>query len=131
MRDIRNLIEQVEDINQFSFELVDYIDKKGEKRPCYRLTKKDCLLLASGYDANLRAKIINRLEELEKVERARQPKVPTTFKEALLLAVAQQEQIEQQQKLIIEKAEQLDESMEWFSIKRWAKLHHKNWRTYK
>ncbi len=65
MRDIRNLVEQVEDINQFSFELVEYTDRKGEKRPCYLLTKKDCLLLASGYDANLRAKIINRWELLE------------------------------------------------------------------
>lgn len=65
MRDIRNLVEQVEDINQFNFELVEYTDKKGESRPCYNLTKKDCLLLASGYDANLRAKIINRWELLE------------------------------------------------------------------
>lgn len=50
MRDIRNILGQLEDRNQFSFELVDYTDKKGELRPMYRLTKKDSLLLASGYD---------------------------------------------------------------------------------
>lgn len=65
MRDIRNILEALEDSNQFNFELVKYTDAKGESRPCYKLTKKDCLLLASGYDTNLRAKIINRWEELE------------------------------------------------------------------
>lgn len=38
--------------------------------------------------------------------------------------------IEKQNKLIEEKSQQLDESKEWFSIKRWAKLHRRNWRTY-
>lgn len=69
MRDIRNLLDQLEDKAQFSFELGSYQDANGQNRPCYILTKKDCLLLASGYDANLRAKIINRWELLE-TERA-------------------------------------------------------------
>lgn len=60
MRDIRVLIEQ--GVDQSNFGLVEYTDKKGEKRPCYRLTPKGCLILASGYDALLREKIINRLE---------------------------------------------------------------------
>ena len=33
-------------------------------------------------------------------------------------------------KLLAEKTEQLDESMEWFSIKRWAQIHRRNWRSY-
>lgn len=65
MRDIRNLLEQLENKAQFSFELGSYQDANGQNRPCYILTKKDCLLLASGYDANLRAKIILRWEQLE------------------------------------------------------------------
>ncbi len=69
MRDIRNLLEQLEDKAEFNFELGAYQDANGQNRPCYILTKKDCLLLASGYDANLRAKIINRWELLE-TERA-------------------------------------------------------------
>ena len=64
MRDIRNLLEQLENKAQFSFELGSYQDANGQNRPCYILTKKDCLLLASGYDANLRAKIILRWEPL-------------------------------------------------------------------
>ncbi|RHV92577.1 transcriptional regulator [Odoribacter sp. OF09-27XD] len=94
MRDIRNLLNQLENRNGFSFELVNYVDQKGELRPCYNLTKKDSLLLASGYDANLRAKIINRWEELERQKQTGGFQVPQTFADALLLAAQQQKQLE-------------------------------------
>ena len=101
MRDIRNLLEQ--GVNERNFALVDYADKKGEKRPCYNLTKKGCLILASGYNAKLREKIIDRWEELETEKRNGGYQVPNSFSEALLLAAKQQEQIEQQQKQIEQK----------------------------
>lgn len=97
MRDIRNLLEQ--GVSQFNFELGNYKDANNQLRPMYVLTKKGCLILASGYDAVLREKIINRWEELETKER-QQFHLPTTFAEALRLAAEQAEQIEAQQKLI-------------------------------
>lgn len=97
MRDIRTLLEQ--GVNESNFGLVEYKDAKGEVRPMYQLTKKGCLILASGYDPVLREKIINRWEELELKERQKF-QVPTTFSEALRLAAEQQEKIEEQQKLI-------------------------------
>lgn len=63
MRDIRNLLNQ--GVAQINFELGSYKDVNQQVRPCYVLTPKGCLILASGYDAVLREKIINRLEELE------------------------------------------------------------------
>lgn len=33
-------------------------------------------------------------------------------------------------RLLVEKTEQLDESKEWYSIKRWAQKHRRNWRSY-
>ena len=72
MRDIRELLEQ--GVNELNFEPVEYTDAKGEKRPCYQLTRKGCLILASGYNALLREKIIDRLEELEL---ARQKTLPS------------------------------------------------------
>lgn len=42
-----------------------YTDKANRQQKCFTLTKKGCLILASGYDALLREKIINRWEELE------------------------------------------------------------------
>lgn len=64
MRDIRKLLEQ--GVSQSNFGLAKYTDKQGKPREMYSLTPKGCLILASGYDALLRERIINRLEQLEK-----------------------------------------------------------------
>lgn len=101
MRDIRNLLEQ--GISQSNFGLAEFQDNQGKPRPCYNLTKKGCLILASGYNAKLREKIIDRWEELETEKRNGGYQVPNSFSEALLLAAKQQEQIEQQQKQIEQK----------------------------
>ena len=98
MRDIRKLLTQ--GVDQSNFGLVEYTDKKGEQRPCYELTKKGCLILASGYDAVLREKIINRWVELETKERNGGFAVPQTFGEALMLAAKQQVALEEKEKKI-------------------------------
>lgn len=58
------------------------------------------------------------------------PVVPQSYSEALRQLADEVEAKEKAQLLLAEKTEQLDESMEWFSIKRWAKQHRKNWRSY-
>ena len=101
LRDIRNLLEQGVSESNFGLSSYRYSQPNGggKDAPMYVLTKKGCLILASGYDALLREKIINRWEELEVKERQKF-QVPTTFAEALRLAAEQQERIEAQQKLI-------------------------------
>lgn len=95
LRDIRNLLLQ--GVDAHNFVETSYTDKANRKQKCFTLTKKGCLILASGYDALLREKIINRWEELE-TKVVSTIKVPTTFAEALRLAADQAEQIEAQQK---------------------------------
>lgn len=63
LRDIDSLLAQGVDASNFG--LTSYVDKSNREQRCYQLTKKGCLILASGYDALLREKIINRWEELE------------------------------------------------------------------
>lgn len=63
MRDIRSLLSQ--GVSASNFGLGSYTDANGQKRPLFNLTPKGCLILASGYDAVLRERIINRLEYLE------------------------------------------------------------------
>lgn len=81
MRDIRALLEQ--GVAESNFGLGEYKDKNNQSRPCYRLTKKGCLILASGYDAKLREKIIDRWEDLETGNATPMYKLPKTYAEAL------------------------------------------------
>lgn len=108
MRDIRNLIDQLGENNGYSFVLVEYTDLKGEKRPMYKLDKKSCLLLSSGYSVILRSKIIDRWEELEKEKRFGNFVIPSTFSEALMLAAKQAEEIEEKNKLLLEQTPKVE-----------------------
>ncbi len=89
LRDIRSLIEQ--GVAEFNFELGSYKDKNNQDRTMCLLTKKGCLILASGYDAVLREKIVNRLEELEK--KFSLPDSYETALEHLLIAVKENKQL--------------------------------------
>lgn len=100
MRDIRSLLAQ--GVSQSNFGLSSYKQPQprgGYKElPCFELTKKGCLILASGYDAVLREKIIDRWELLE-IEK-RQPKTPQNYLEALKALVSSEEE---KQRLALEK----------------------------
>lgn len=91
MRDIRNILAQ--GVSQFNFELSSYKQPQphgGFKEiPCFNLTPKGCLILASGYDALLRERIIDRLETLEKSAKV---KLPSTYLDALKALVASEEE---------------------------------------
>lgn len=67
MRDIRVLLMQGVSGTNFGLSSYKHAQPNGGTKdiPCYILTKKGCMILASGYDALLREKIINRWEELE------------------------------------------------------------------
>ena len=71
MRSIRNMELAWEKINGRKFALVEYKDAKGEMRPCYNLTKTECLYVATKFNDEARAKLILRWEELE--TKARKP----------------------------------------------------------
>lgn len=91
MRDIRSLLSQ--GVSASNFGLGSYTDANGQKRPLFNLTPKGCLILASGYDAVLRERIINRLEYLENEKKV--IKTPQTYLEALEALVATEKEKEQ------------------------------------
>lgn len=97
LRSIREMEDAWAKVNGRKFALVEYKDLKGEMRPCYSLTKTECLYVATKFNDEARARLVLRWEELEIKETAF-TKVPTTFAEALRLAADQAEKIEAQQK---------------------------------
>ena len=86
LRDIRNMLNSL-------YPNLDSLDSKGifAIKNEYGLTleillpKREVMILVSGYRIDLRAKIIDRLEELEGQQKPT-TKIPQSFSEALLLA---------------------------------------------
>lgn len=104
MRDIRALLDQ--GVSESNFGLTSYKDEQGKERPMYQLTKKGSLILASGYNAVLREKIIDRWEALETgnaTPMCQQPKLPTDYLSALKALVTSEEQ---KQALMLENKQQ-------------------------
>ena len=77
LRDIRTYIDQIEEINERKIASVDfflentYLDKKGEERPCYLITRKGCEFIANKLTGvkgtKFTASYINRFHEMERV----------------------------------------------------------------
>ena len=66
MRAIRKMEDAWEKVNGCKFALVEYRDAKGELRPCYNLTKTECLYIATKFNDEARAKLVLRWEQLER-----------------------------------------------------------------
>lgn len=98
--------------SQYQIMTSSYTDAKGESRMMYNLNKKACLLLASGYDVVLRAKIIDRWEELETEKQSQcEKKLPQTYLEALkelVVAVEENERLSLENSAMKPKAEYFD-----------------------
>lgn len=95
LRDIRNMLNSL-------YPNLDGLDSKGifSIKNEYGLTleillpKREVMILVSGYRIDLRAKIIDRLEELESQQKPT-TKIPQSFSEALMLAAQLQAEKEQ------------------------------------
>ena len=84
LRDIRNMEPAWEKVSQSKFGLAAYKDAQGKERPCYKLTKRECLYIATKFNDEARARLVLRWEELE---RSKQSKALTQAE--LILQMAQ------------------------------------------
>lgn len=127
IRDIRRYVEQ---FNEAKIEPVEfftesnYVDGKGETRPCYNATKKGCEFIAHKLTGvkgtEFTAKYINRFHEMED---SLKPKLPVTYRDAVAQLL---ESLDREEEL---KA-QLETSKEWYSIKRVAEPNHVSWKKF-
>lgn len=110
MRDIRNEMETLELAgvdNQHNFVPVKYKDNKGEERPCYSLNRDGMLQMLNKESALVRYKTqqyINALENELSNQIEKQPKLPSTYKEALqqlLFQIEENEKLEEARNKLI------------------------------
>ena len=71
MQAIRNMEPGWEKVAGLKFQLGSYKDLNGQLRPCYQLTKTECLYIATKFNDEARAKLVLRWEELEMADRRR------------------------------------------------------------
>lgn len=93
MRAIRKMEPAWEKVSERKFALAQYQDEQGKPRPCYSLTKEECLYIATKFNDEARAKLIKSWKELE--EAHRRLSVPQNYLEALKSLVKAEEEREQ------------------------------------
>lgn len=130
-----------------------YKASNGKQNPMYRFAKREACLMAMSYSYDLQAKVFDKMTDLEQKASGIAPSVPVTFAEALRLAadLAEQKQFAEKARdeaiatkaLIGTRREaqamnrasqeakransleiQLDESMQYATVKRMQMVHH-------
>ena len=71
MEAIRKMEPAWKKIAASNFRLGTYKDANGQLRPCYQLTKTECLYIATKFNDEARAKLVLRWQELELQEQKR------------------------------------------------------------
>lgn len=76
MKAIRAMEPAWKKISEGNFSLASYSDAQGKQRPCYELTKTECLYVATKFNDEARAKLVLRWEELEQKQRTQMLQLP-------------------------------------------------------
>ena len=116
---LEKIKNELEDVAPKFFGTTINIDKLGRehKYPYYNLPQKEALQVIASESKRVRRRLIDEIERLTmENQELKQQKVPTTFKEALLLAYEQQCRIEEQQKLEV-KIKNIEDQEELLRIK--------------
>jgi len=99
-------------VNGLHFELVDYRDSKGELRPCYSLTKTECLYVATKFNDEARARLVLRWEELERERRVKPMSDAEILSRAVLISEAQIKALSAKVEQLAPKADYCDEVLD-------------------
>ena len=138
LKAIRAMEPAWEKVNGGKFSRVEYKDAKGEMRPAFKLTKTECLYVATKFNDEARAKLVIRWEELEKAHRQRNereqlPKAvdgvlgdvsPRTVLKAMELCVQTQSELSDMRKRLIA-LEQASATPTTKAVVRVARVRHK------
>ena len=107
LKAIRNMESAWEKVNGRNFALVDYKDQKGELRPCYLLSKTECLYIATKFNDEARAKLVIRWQELEE-ERLMEMLQPKQKIQEIRLLACDEEVLDEADDILGEELEELN-----------------------
>ena len=107
LKAIRNMESAWEKVNGRNFALVDYKDLKGELRPCYLLSKTECLYIATKFNDEARAKLVIRWQELEE-ERLMEIQQPKQKIQEIRLLACDEEVLDEADDILGEELEELN-----------------------
>lgn len=104
MRDVKNMYSELDlGVPKFGG---TYYSKQHKSMKCYLLPRREVEILITGYSIKLRAKVVDRLREVEQelASQSTQPQIeaPKNYKQALI-ALIEAEEVKEQQQLIIQK----------------------------
>lgn len=111
LKAIRAMEPAWEKVNGGKFSRVEYKDAKGEMRPCFELTKTECLYVATKFNDEARAKLVLRWEELERKERANMITLPD-FTDPAEAAMAWAKQYNDKKVLMLENKQLEEENIQ-------------------
>lgn len=123
LRDIRGYKKIIEDSSNLKsqdfFIESTYVNAQNKTQPCYLLTKKGCDMVANKMTGEkgivFTATYVTKFEEMEQELKEQQPKLPTTYKEALqqlLIEVEEKEQLQLENQTMKPKADYFDALVE-------------------
>ena len=130
IRDIEEQLGALGGLSKFGDTYIHPQNKQVYKM--YRLPKREVLILVSGYSVQLRAKIIDKLEELERKLKAQTPELPQTYLEALESLVESEKRNQSLQQQIeankpkVAFADSVASSSDTISVGQMAKLIQQN-----
>lgn len=123
LRDIDNILKTLNPEMVLGFKSSTYKDSTGKINRMYELDYDSTMCLVTGYDAELRMKIIKRLKELEQEKLYGNFRLPKTYKEAvsqLLDTLEEKEILEEQALLNKPKVEAFDNAKAIFPSKEYS-----------
>lgn len=123
MQAIRSMEPAWKVVSGLNFQLASYKDAQGKERPCYELTKTECLYIATKFNDEARARLVLRWEELEKQQLPAQAgQLPGAYS---LLTKA----LEERERAVIAEQALKDVGDEFTSMVCASSKHQRNWHT--
>ena len=114
LKAIRNMEPAWEKIAGRNFALGSYKDANGQMRPCYSLTKTECLYIATKFNDEARARLVIRWEELERAHKGQALCNPLRYSQQgqspgqRLLGVSDEEILDEADDIIGDKLDELN-----------------------